>query len=104
MRYLNTVLSILVLLAIITFCVHNTQEFTLNFLGYQLLIPLQLWVLMVVFFIAGMVPILVVEIPVQAARFMRIRALKVRIRDLDAEISRASAATGEPGKDVSEKP
>lgn len=101
MRYLNMVLSILILLAIITFCVNNIQEFTLTFLGYHLVVPLQLWVLMVAFFVAGTVPIIVVEIPVRASRFLKRRALKAQVKGLEESLSRAMASTG---KEVSEKP
>jgi len=103
MRYLSIVLSLLFLLAIITFCVNNTQEFTLSFLGYRLVVPLQLWVLMVTFFVAGMVPIVMVEIPVQIARFFRRRAVKARIRELEGSLARLAPSAGEPGKEVPDK-
>ena len=103
MRYLNTVFSMLFLLANIVFCVNNIQEFTLTFLGYRLVVPLQLWVLMVAFFMAGMVPILMVEIPVQAARFLKRRTIKAQIRELEESLSRITPSTGEPGKELPEK-
>lgn len=103
MRYLNTVFSIIVLLAIITFCVNNIQEFTLTFLGYRLVVPLQLWVLMVAFFVAGTVPILVVEIPARAGRYLRRRALRAKVRGLEDALSRVLPPAGAPGKEISEK-
>ena len=94
MRYVNIVVTILFLLFVITFCVNNTQEFSLSFFGYRLTIELQLWMLMVIFFVAGMVPVVVSEIPDRTERFMKIRALKTRIRDLEEQLRRPSA--GDP--------
>jgi uncharacterized integral membrane protein len=94
MRYVNIVATILFLLFVITFCVNNTQGFSLSFFGYRLMGELQLWMLMVIFFAAGMVPIIVSELPGRAERFMRIRALKARIRDLEEQLRGSSA--GDP--------
>lgn len=104
MRYLNIVLMIVFLAALITFCVNNTQEFTLTILGYRLMMPLQLWILMAAFFVAGMAPIIVLEIPSQATRFLRMRAMRTQIRELEKALARTSGSTGKPGKEVSEKP
>lgn len=104
MRYLNTVLAVLFLLAIITFCVNNTQEFTLAFLGYRLTASLQLWALMVAFFVMGMVPVVAVEIPVRSARYLRRRAVKDEIRNMEQAIARSESSAPDPGKEVPEQP
>jgi uncharacterized integral membrane protein len=80
MQYLRIVFSILMLFVVITFCVNNTQAFTLSFLGYRFMAPLQLWTLMLVFFVAGMVPIIALELPRHVSHYLRIRAIKSRIR------------------------
>jgi uncharacterized integral membrane protein len=87
MQYIRIVFSILMLLVVITFCVNNTQSFTLSFVGYKLLVPLQLWTLMVIFFVAGMVPIFTLELPRQAAHYMQMRALKARIREMETSLA-----------------
>jgi uncharacterized integral membrane protein len=94
MRYVNIVVTTLFLLFVITFCVNNTQEFSLSFLGYRLTVELQLWMLMVMFFVAGMVPVVVSELPAATERFMKIRSLKARIRGLEEQLRRSSS--GDP--------
>lgn len=86
MRYTRIIFTLVMLLVVITFCVNNTQAFTLSFLDYRLDVPLQLWMLILIFFVAGMVPILVLELPRQAAHFLRMRTIKSRIRQADADL------------------
>lgn len=94
MRYLNIVFTIIMLLVVITFCVHNTQEFTLTFLGYRFMMPLQLWMLMVVFFVAGMIPIMAVELPLQTSHYLKMRSLRAQISRTEDEMRRLSGSPG----------
>jgi uncharacterized integral membrane protein len=98
MQYLRIVFSILMLLVVITFCVNNTQGFTLSFLGYRLMAPLQLWTLMLVFFVAGMVPIMAIEIPRQASQYLRMRAIKNQIKQAQDTLRQVGGSPGEPAK------
>ena len=98
MQYIRIVFSILMLFVVITFCVSNTQGFALSFLGYRLMVPLQLWTLMVIFFAAGMVPIIVIELPRQASHYMRMRSLKSQIRQMEESLHMCDGSTEEPTK------
>ena len=98
MQYIRIVFSILMLFVVITFCVNNTQGFALSFLGYRLMVPLQLWTLMVIFFAAGMVPILVIELPKQASHYMRMRSLKSQIRRTEESLRMCDGSTEDSTK------
>jgi hypothetical protein len=100
MQYLKIVFSILMLLVVITFfvCVNNIQGFTLYFLGYRTIVPLQLWTLMLVFFVAGMVPILAIELPRQVSHYLRMRAIKNQTRQVEDTLRQLVGSPGEPAK------
>jgi len=98
MQYVKIVFSILMLLVVITFCVNNTQSFTLSYLGYRLAVPLQLWTLMIIFFVAGMVPIMIIEFPRQITRHLKMRTLKNDIRLMEDSLRRLAESPGDPSK------
>jgi uncharacterized integral membrane protein len=98
MQYLRIVFSILMLFVGITFCVNNIQGFTLSFLGYRTMMPLQLWTLMLVFFVAGMVPIIAIELPRQASHYLRMRAIKNQTRQAEDTLRQLGGSPGEPAK------
>lgn len=98
MQYMRIIFALVMLLVVITFCVNNTQAFTLSFLGYRLVVPLQLWTLMLIFFMAGMVPILVLELPKQVSHFLRMRNVKSRIRQTEAALRQLETSPKEPLK------
>lgn len=86
MPYIKTMLVIVVLLALVVFGVHNTHPFVLSFLQWQLIWPMPLWVLLLIAFFAGMVPIFIVSLPDKTAYFTRMRSLKIRQRHLEKEL------------------
>jgi uncharacterized integral membrane protein len=98
MQYLRIVFSIVMLLVVITFCVNNIQGFTLSFLGYRIMAPLQLWTLMLVFFVAGMVPIIAIELPRQASHYLRMHSIKNQIRQAQDTLRQLGGSPGEPAK------
>jgi uncharacterized integral membrane protein len=98
MQHLRIVFSILMLFVVITFCVNNIQGFTLSFLGYRIMVPLQLWTLMLVFFVAGMVPIIAIELPRHASHYLRMRAIKSQIRQEQDTLHQHGSSPGEPAK------
>ena len=98
MPYVRIVFSLVMLLVVITFCVNNTQEFSLSFLGYRLMVPLQFWTLMVIFFVAGMAPVIALEIPRQASHFLRMRALRAQIRQMEASLKGISGSAKDATK------
>jgi uncharacterized integral membrane protein len=98
MRYLRIVFSILMLLVVITFCVNNIQGFTLSFMGYRIMAPIQLWTLMLVFFVAGMVPIMAIELPRQASHYLRMRTIKNQIRQTEDALRQLGDSPQKPAK------
>jgi uncharacterized integral membrane protein len=98
MHYLKTAFIIFILFIVIIFCVNNSESFSLSFVGYHLTFRLQLWMLMVIFFIAGMVPILLSELPSSVSRFKRVRSLKAQIRKMEAELKGGVQSPEDPLK------
>jgi len=98
MRYAGLALSMGVLLAFIVFLVNNSQEFRLGFMGYELEAPLALWILMLVFFAAGTLPVLATEVFRSVRTRVRRRVLEAEIRSLEEELSSGSG----PAKDSRE--
>jgi uncharacterized integral membrane protein len=87
MRYLKTAFVILLLFIIIIFCVHNTDSFNLSFLGYHLIMPLQLWMLLLIFFIAGMMPIFLMEFPRMVLHYKKMHSLKTKIAQMEKQLA-----------------
>jgi uncharacterized membrane protein YciS (DUF1049 family) len=98
MQYMRIVFSLVMLLVVITFCVNNTQAFTLSFMGFRLAVPLQLWTLMLIFFVAGMVPILVLELPKQASHYLRMRTIKGRIKQAQRTLKQLGGSASTPAE------
>jgi uncharacterized integral membrane protein len=98
MQYLRIVFSILMLLLVITFCVNNIDGFTLSFLGYRTTAPIQLWTLMLVFFVAGMVPIMAIELPRQASHYIRMRSVKNQIKQAETTLRQLGDSPGKPAE------
>lgn len=84
---LKTLISIGILFVLITFCVNNTEAHLLEFMGYRLHYPIQLWVLMLVFFFAGMIPVIFYGMPRKAAHRKRMRSFKNKIRKMEDDLS-----------------
>jgi len=53
---------------------------------------------MVIFFAAGMVPIIIIELPKQASHYMRMRSLKSQIRQMEESLRMCDGSTEEPAK------
>jgi uncharacterized integral membrane protein len=98
MRYLKIAFVILMLFVVMVFCVNNIDEFSLSFLGYPLTDHTQLWMLLAIFFIAGMVPIFIIELPRSIAHFSRMRSLKAQMRQLESRLDKNVQLPGDPKK------
>jgi uncharacterized integral membrane protein len=98
MHHVRTAFVIFILFIVIIFCVNNSESYSLSFVGYHLAVRLQLWMLMVAFFIAGMVPILLSELPRTVAHFSRMRSLKAQIRKMEAELEGGATSPEDPLK------
>ena len=96
MQYLRIVFTILMLFVVITFCVNNIQAFTLSFLAYRIKVPVQLWTLMLAFFVAGMVPIIAIELPRQVSHYLRMRSIKNQIQQAQDALRQLGGSPGEP--------
>ncbi|HPS94331.1 MAG TPA: LapA family protein [Deltaproteobacteria bacterium] len=98
MRYLKIVFVIVMLLVVIIFCVQNTESYVLSFAGYRLAVPLQMWVLLAIFFVAGMVPILVLELPRAVTHYRRMRPLKAQISSMEKQLENPGVLPADPPK------
>ncbi|HVN71141.1 MAG TPA: LapA family protein, partial [Desulfomonilia bacterium] len=61
-------------------------------------VPLQLWTLMVIFFVAGVVPIMVIEFPRQITRHLKMRAMKNQIRLMEDSLRRLAESPSDPAE------
>jgi uncharacterized integral membrane protein len=95
MHYLKTAFVIFLLFFVIIFCVHNIDSFNLSFLGYHLVVPMQLWMLMLIFFIAGMIPIFLVEFPRLVAHYKKMHSLKAQIAHMENQLANPSPSLPE---------
>ncbi|MBN1635330.1 MAG: LapA family protein [Deltaproteobacteria bacterium] len=86
MQYIKMLIIIVIMIVLIIFGISNTQEYVLSFLNYQLMTPLQMWILLIVFFVAGMIPIFFIGLPEKAAFFRTTRSLRGRIRTIEKEL------------------
>jgi uncharacterized integral membrane protein len=86
MPYIKTLLIIVVMAFLVVGGVANTQVYTLTFLDWVLNRALPLWLLILVAFLAGMVPIFIVGLPEKLAAFNRLRAVRARQRELEKQL------------------
>lgn len=86
MPYIKTLALIVVMAVLVVGGVTNTQPYTLTFLQWQLDRVLPLWILIMVAFAAGMVPIFIVGLPEKAAAFKDMRILRKRQRQLEKQL------------------
>jgi uncharacterized integral membrane protein len=98
MRYLKIAFVILMLFVVMVFCVNNIDEFSLSFLGYPLTDHTQLWMLLAISFVAGMVPIFIIELPRSIAHFSRTRSLKAQMRQLKSRLEGGAQSPEDPLK------
>lgn len=98
MRYLKTAFVILLLFVVIIFCVHNKDLFSLSFQGFPPMISLPLWLLMLIFFTAGMVPIFLVEISRLVGHYKKMKSLKTRIAEMENQLARPPSSSPEESK------
>jgi uncharacterized integral membrane protein len=87
MRYLKAAFVIFMLFFVIIFCIHNTDRFSLSFLGYHLMVTLQLWMLLVIFFIAGMVPIFLMEFSRMVMHYRKMRSLRAQLSQMESQLA-----------------
>jgi uncharacterized membrane protein YciS (DUF1049 family) len=83
MQYIKTLIIIIVLFLLIIFGINNTQGFVLSFLDYKLIIPVEMWLLLMIFFFAGMIPIFIIGLPEKSAAYKQLRALNKKIKQIE---------------------
>jgi len=87
MHYIKTLIIIIVLFLLIIFGVNNTQGFVLSFLDYKLIIPVEMWLLLMIFFFAGMIPIFIIGLPEKSATYKQLRALNKKIKQIEKDLA-----------------
>ena len=86
MQYIKMLAILVIMIVLIIFGISNTQEYVLSFLNFQLITPLQMWILLIVFFVAGMIPIFFIGLPEKTAFLSTMRSLRGRIRTIEKEL------------------
>ncbi|MCD6569898.1 MAG: LapA family protein [Deltaproteobacteria bacterium] len=87
MQYIKTLMIIIVLFSLIIFGVSNTQSFVLSFLDYELIIPVEMWLLLMMFFFAGMIPIFIIGLPEKSATYKQLKALNKKIKQIENDLA-----------------
>ncbi|MDT8272265.1 MAG: LapA family protein [Desulfomonilia bacterium] len=86
MHAFKTAVFLGLLFALITLCIHNTDVYLVSFMTYRFPFPVQLWVLLLVFFFAGMLPVVFYRIPGNAAHRKRMRFLRNKIAQMENDL------------------
>ena len=86
MPYIKTLIIILIVSAFVLFGVYNTQNFVLSFLSYRLIWPLPLWLIIMLCFFVGIIPIFIIGMPEKLNHFITIRKIKSRQSKIEKAI------------------
>jgi uncharacterized integral membrane protein len=97
MRYVKVLIVILIILAAMIFGIHNPQAYTLSFLSYRLALGVPLWALLLISFLLGMLPIIIVSFPEKTAYFKKMRELKLKKKTLEKSLKTLNAAKPNAG-------
>ena len=92
MRYVKVLIVILIILAAMIFGIHNPQAYILSFLSYRLVLEVPFWALLMLSFLLGMLPIIIVSFPEKTAYFKKMRELKLKKKTLHKSLKILNAA------------
>jgi len=83
MQYVKTLSIIILAFFLIVFGVNNTQPYVLSFLDYHLVFAPPLWVLIMTFFFAGMIPLFLASLTERYAHSRRMKEMHQKIDELN---------------------
>lgn len=86
MPYIKTVLVIAVIVLAVIAGVNNTQAYTLSFLHWDLRWAVPLWALLLAAFLAGMLPIIIVNLPAKLTGIKDLHGLRRECRRREREL------------------
>ena len=79
---------------IVIFGISNTQPFVLYFLDYRLVFAVNLWILLMIFFFTGMIPIAITNLSERLTFRRRMRVLNKKIKQVEKAINSINEKTG----------
>ncbi|HEY9161744.1 MAG TPA: LapA family protein [Desulfomonilia bacterium] len=97
MRYIKVLILVLSILAAIIFGIHNPMPCTLSFLSYRLIPDIPLWALILLSFLSGTLPIILVSLPEKTAFMKNMRELKLKKKNIEKSLKSLSAAKPSEG-------
>lgn len=92
MRYIKVLIIVLSILAAMIFGIHNPMAYTLSFLSYRLIPDIPLWALLLLSFLSGTLPIIIVSFPEKAAFMKNMRELRLRKRSIEKSLKNFNTA------------
>lgn len=97
MRYIKVLIVVLSILAAMIFGIHNPMAYTLSFLSYRLIPDIPLWALLLLSFLAGTLPIIIVSFPEKTAFLKNMRELKLRKKNIEESLKGLNATKPSAG-------
>jgi len=97
MRYMKVLIVVLGILAAMIFGIHNPQVYKLSFLSYRLVLGIPLWALLMLSFLLGTLPIIIVSFPEKTAFFKNMRELKLKKKNIEKSLKTLNAAKPSAG-------
>jgi uncharacterized integral membrane protein len=90
-RYIKVLIIVLAILAAMIFGIHNPMPCTLSFLSYRLIPDIPLWALLLLTFLSGTLPIIIVSLPEKTAYMKNMRELKLRKKSIEKSLKNLNA-------------
>jgi uncharacterized integral membrane protein len=94
---MKVLIAILIIASAMVFGIHNPQAYTLSFLSYRLILDIPLWALLLLSFLSGMLPIIIISFPDKIAYFKRMRELNLKRKKIEKSLKTLNAAKPSAG-------
>ena len=91
MRYIKVLIFVLGILGAMIFGIHNPMAYTLSFLSYRLILDIPLWALLLLSFLLGTIPIIIVSFPEKTAFMKNKRELKLKKKNIEKSLKSLNA-------------
>jgi hypothetical protein len=74
------------------FGIHNPMPCTLSFLSYRLIPVIPLWALLLLTFLSGTLPIIIVSLPEKTAFMKNMRELRIKKKNIEKSLKSLNPA------------
>ena len=89
---MKVLIIVLGILGAMLFGIHNPMAYTLSFLSYKLILDIPLWALLLLSFLLGTLPIIIVGFPEKTAFLKNMRELKLKKKDIEKSLKTLNAS------------